>query len=346
MEGGSLEVCKLCNEPMNDPRILPCAHSFCLKCLESSAVLKDSSKCPTCQMEFAMPKGGLIDLKKNEFVDRLNNLKQINNSCVSCDSCKENQAIKFCIDCPFNYCSTCLEHHGRIPTTNSHRLLDHKITTKLTTDKTNMKKYSTCDEHYELETLFCLNESCRIALCSHCFINNHKNHTIMHLSDYFDSTKVKFEDHLKMKEEILWNINKNFRSSENTMCENELKATNLKKEILQRGEDVKKAVDSIVDELIQKVDEDLKQHKKEADDIMMKLINMEANLNAYIETLKKKLNNLSLVNVVERSFTTLENMEKIENIQKYCGNVNILFRSYENLSILKDIFGNITRGLF
>ena len=345
MEGGSLEVCKLCNEPMNDPRILPCAHSFCLKCLESSAVLKDSSKCPTCQMEFAMPKGGLIDLKKNEFVDRLNNLKQFNNCCVSCDSCKENQAIKFCIDCSFNYCSTCLEYHGRIPTTNSHRLLDHQIT-KLTRDKINIKKYSTCDEHSELETLFCLNESCWIASCSHCFINNHMKHNIMHLSDYFDFTKVKFEDHLKMKEEILLNVIRNIRSSMNMIREDKLKAANLKKEILQRGEDVKKAVDSIVDELIQKVDDDLNHHRNEAYEITTKLKNMSANLKAHIETLKKEINSLSLANVVEKSLTTLEDMEKIENIPKYCGNVNILFRSYENLSDLKDIFGNIIRGLF
>ena len=58
---------------MVDPRILTCAHSFCLKCLKSTVSIL-SPKCPTCQIEFQIPEGGMEELKKNEFIEQLNNL--------------------------------------------------------------------------------------------------------------------------------------------------------------------------------------------------------------------------------------------------------------------------------
>ena len=70
MMEGALHVCNICSRLMADPRMLPCGHSFCLKCLVSSSVLKGSS-CPTCQIEFKIPDGGLMYLKRNEFIDKL-----------------------------------------------------------------------------------------------------------------------------------------------------------------------------------------------------------------------------------------------------------------------------------
>ena len=151
MDGYSFEVCRICMTYMIDPRILPCSHSFCLKCLESSIILTKSSKCPTCQMDFEIPQGGLEDLKKNAFIEQLNILKQ---NTIKCDSCKENQAVKFCVECSYNYCSTCLEHHARIPIARNHQLQS------ATKTDISINKYSIFDKHSELMTLVCKN--CRI----------------------------------------------------------------------------------------------------------------------------------------------------------------------------------------
>ena len=73
------------------------------------------------------------------------------------------------------------------------------------------------------------------------------------------------------------------------MYENGLKATNLKEEFQRRGEELKKAVDSVVVELSKNVDEELKQHQPEADNIMMKLVQLEATLKAEINVLNEQL---------------------------------------------------------
>ena len=205
MEPANIEICKLCMRCMIDPRILPCSDSFCLKCLESSEISKNSSKCPVCQIPFKLPKGGLKELKKNEFINCLSDLKHNHNVC---DGCKKNQAINFCVDCSFNYCSTCLEHHGRFPTTSNHQL--RPISSKV--KEINVNKYSTCKEHSKEKCLLCLD--CKIALCDHCSSLKHKNHKIKPTSEHFESVRIKFEQSLKSKKGILKNVCLNLKSVE------------------------------------------------------------------------------------------------------------------------------------
>ena len=335
MDELSIEVCNICTKYMNDPRMLPCAHSFCLKCLETSSKSSDSSMCPTCQMEFDIPQGGLGNLKKNEFIEQLNSLKE---KIIKCGSCKENQAVKFCADCSFNYCSTCLETHARIPATSNHQL-QPATSTKV---EINVNKYSKCFEHSELMTLMCQN--CKIVMCSHCLTLTHKNHNFLHMSEYYDSIKGRFGEHLKKKEETLQYIIKNTKSSEDMIRENELKASNLKKEIQQRGEDVKKIIDSIVAAFNQNIDGEVKRLRQKADEVLMKLKKMEEDLSEEIENVKHKLKNLSYSNVTEIMLNTFQN-EAIPNYSESFSRSFYFDEDLSNPSKMKKMFGYIYEGL-
>ena len=331
MDELSLGICSICKKYMNDPRMLPCAHSFCLKCLESSTTSKDPSKCPKCQMDFEIPQGGSNELKKNEFIERLNNIRQ---NSTKCGSCKENEAVKFCVACSGNYCSTCLETHARIPTTSNHQL---QPATKV---EINVNKYSKCVEHSELMTLMC--ENCKIVMCSHCLTLKHKNHNFLHMSEYYDSKKGRFEEHLKKKEETLQHVIKNTKSSEDMKRDIELKASNLKKEIQQRGEDAKKIIDSIVAAFSQKIDDELKQHRQIADEVLVELKKMGKDLSEQIENLKHKLKNLSYGNVIQ---IELDSFIQIENIPNYSEKFNKSFHFDEELNKIENLFGKLHKGL-
>ena len=58
---------QVCNTFLDDPRVLPWQHSFCLRCVESIYQLRQadshmklgSLRCPTCQTIAAIPLGGL-----------------------------------------------------------------------------------------------------------------------------------------------------------------------------------------------------------------------------------------------------------------------------------------------
>ena len=163
-----------------------------------------------------------------------------------------------------------------------------------------------------------------------------------HFADYFESMKHKIELNLEEKQLYLGNAGDNYNSSEITMNNNLMKASNLIKEIKQRGENLKKAVDSIVDELIENVDKKVKQHQKEADGVMKELRIMEAKLMAEMRTLKYHLNNMNYQNVAE--------VPKIEcskiSIPKYSKQFDISLSqaASQEISSLKTMFGSLKEG--
>jgi len=63
--------CSICTEVYTDPRVLPCVHTYCLKCIEGWTKDKepgDEVACPLCRKEFTLPSNGVSGLPKNFFV--------------------------------------------------------------------------------------------------------------------------------------------------------------------------------------------------------------------------------------------------------------------------------------
>lgn len=295
--GTSPGICDVCKEPMHDARILSCFHSFCLDCLEKN---HEPLKCPTCKLDFQMPRGGLRNLKKNAFVEYLVSLNRFN---LDCDSCKENQAVKFCVECAYNYCPSCLVHHERIPASRYHKLQPSQ---RLITNN----GYPICSQHSEGDILFC--KDCNVLVCSQCLASKHKSHEKIPVSDYLNYVKAKLEQNIKKMQEMIKNVETNYKSSEQMLSCNKLKASKLKMEIKERGKELKKAVDFYMATLLKHVDNELQEHQNLADDVMKALKNMKATLSAQVETLKQQVNylnyenlmyknNLNYKNIVERS---------------------------------------------
>jgi len=116
--------CSICSEVFNDPRVLPCIHTFCLKCLLNYG--KDrppgyDMPCPLCRKEFTIPDDGLSGMQKNFFMEKLLHVRKLSAgeeaSRVLCDVCFEASASKpatmYCVQCQQNYCEQCsLSHAG------------------------------------------------------------------------------------------------------------------------------------------------------------------------------------------------------------------------------------------
>lgn len=321
--------CNWCHQWTYGPIVLYCGHNLCQNCLDYSTFSKNSSKCPVCQMDFQMAQGGLNNLTINE---RAESGLRIS---IICDGCKNNEATTFCSDCSYNYCSSCLAFHGKIPISRDHRL--QPISQNVAS---NDKTYSTCLEHSELMNTFC--QDCNVFACSYCLISKHTSHTLQHMSDYIVSTKVSIEEALKMKEKSLKVILSNYACSEALIYENKSKALNLKKEIKQRGEDVKKHIDSIVAEIINKVDEEFIRYKERADDVLMKLEQMQTILKTDIEALTIKLNDLRYKHLPEAP----PQMMTVSEIPKYSEKFDMFFYfDDKELANTKKLFGTIWKSM-
>ena len=61
-------TCSICCDQFKDPKMLPCQHTFCLKCLENVAKLNDPNTvdCPLCRKVYKVPtRGGVGRFKSN-----------------------------------------------------------------------------------------------------------------------------------------------------------------------------------------------------------------------------------------------------------------------------------------
>lgn len=92
--------CCICTKNFNDPRLLPCSHTFCLKCLEnagekSSKLPGNAMACPLCTREFSIPTEGFSGLQRNLVVDKLMKMSGMVGSLsagIQCDVCLEERS--------------------------------------------------------------------------------------------------------------------------------------------------------------------------------------------------------------------------------------------------------------
>ena len=141
---GETIKCVVCMGQFTDPRMLPCCHTFCFRCLETSLKTSPTSveteertyQCPTCVEDFrlpvsAVPKNVLI----NQLLDWVTSERIIVNRESYCDYyCLRSRekisppASFVCTDCPeFRHkCDKCARRHRTSRVFRHHMCLDFK----------------------------------------------------------------------------------------------------------------------------------------------------------------------------------------------------------------------------
>ena len=183
--------CPICAEELTDARVLPCIHTFCLKCLQE--YMKNAKPgiifpCPLCRRDLAVPDGGMAKLPKNYFVEKVLQMKKLasrlSTDDVECDLCGEEKdasgenanekATIFCTDCSKNMCARCFSYHKKFKANASHRVIG--LNEQLGAQDLQVKfPESSCDKHSEKSTkLYCF--ECKLAVCMMCFVEEHSLH--------------------------------------------------------------------------------------------------------------------------------------------------------------------------
>ena len=166
-----------------------------------------------------------------------------------------------------------------------------------------------------------------------------------HITEHIDYLKNKLEQDIKVKEAIVRNVVANYKSSEDTMSGIKLKALNLKKEIQQKGDDIKEAIDLFAIQISTNADNILKQHEKDADDVVKKLKTMENNLKAHIEMSKEQYKHLNYENVAQ---TSLQSFNYERDIPEYSDafQFSLLYDLQNQPFNFREIVGNVEIGLW
>ena len=121
---------------INEPKILPCSHSFCKACLENLTTQDEENvdgegkklDCPTCTSTVALKANeSVAGLPDNKFIAKLLtavglNMQQKASVC-SHHLCKKGPSITVCMECEMLFCHECYMIHEGFPPMQCHTML-------------------------------------------------------------------------------------------------------------------------------------------------------------------------------------------------------------------------------
>lgn len=233
-------VCCICTETFSDPRLLPCSHTFCLKCLISSVKAQEQereeanvhrkralhkpirSPCPVCRQAFTIPARGVIDLPKNFFMMCLIDIAHASSNTISaegkgslCGACTESAdpnsavvsapAVRYCTDCRQKLCEECTIHHKKNKMTRLHHIVSNE--TERGVDALDDAVLRLCDEHRKEHLIYC--EDCRETVCPLCFVEKHGFHKGMDANKVIEKFRQQVDSQISdLSELILQSHNK------------------------------------------------------------------------------------------------------------------------------------------
>ncbi|KAM7445802.1 hypothetical protein ABFA07_005781 [Porites harrisoni] len=199
--------CPLCLETVNNPKTLPCLHSFCLECLDKHAgfarrQLQATIKCPVCQTSFQIPEGDSFkNLPTSYHLNRLVDVLALKDSgaqAQKCGSCDENNtASSYCFVCQNFLCTPCFEAHQRLKATRGHRnVVIEKLQPQDVEDL--IHRPVMCSQQYhENQPLEFYCEECKVLICQKCCIVSHNRHTITDTQKAAQVQKMQMKDALE-----------------------------------------------------------------------------------------------------------------------------------------------------
>lgn len=199
-------TCGICNSLLHEPKLLPCLHNFCGRCLEKSADAQNTTHCPLCKDMQRQKSVAYDTLKTNSSFENIigqlrlrdafrrrsasitssqdapnsSDVETVYTACeLQCVTCLKDPAVALCEDCSISLCSDCERHHRKAVKTSRHSLIVLGAETQIPKAKGAEKRAVAreswhCARHFKKMKVYCI--SCDQVLCRICAHTDHANH--------------------------------------------------------------------------------------------------------------------------------------------------------------------------
>ncbi|XP_034459779.1 tripartite motif-containing protein 3-like isoform X2 [Hippoglossus hippoglossus] len=149
-------VCSICLDHYHNPKVLPCLHTFCEKCLQNYIPPQSLTlSCPVCRQTSILPEKGVAALQNNFFITNLMEVLQRDPECSQPEACNVLESASAATACqPLS----CPNHEGKV-----------------------MEFYC---------------ESCETAMCLECTEGEHREHVTVPLRDVLEQHKSALSNQL------------------------------------------------------------------------------------------------------------------------------------------------------
>ncbi|XP_070549275.1 tripartite motif-containing protein 2-like [Ptychodera flava] len=303
-------ICRVCFEQFSNPKILPCHHTFCEKCLHSLRK-KDSNRldCPSCKESCQLTDDGVSGLPNNTYLQSLSaKVPQSAKEYVvlngKCSICNKVKATHVCIwrqiDLCCSECSKIVKNITKKTLATDECVLTIEEYKKFRSDdQTKVQTMSYCKSHKGyLINLYC--NTCKSPICSACTESVHpkEKHTINFLKNVSD-------DYRKGLVESIRNLNKQAtvareRKNEGKLLQNnfEMKCGDRVRSISRKAktmhEKVKLEETTILEDLEKKYIVKVKKTQSDIDELQIKYGKL-VSMVSYIEMMRHHKNAAELM---------------------------------------------------
>ena len=313
--------CPVCTNVYTDPKHLPCLHTFCLQCLKhTTSHGRDTIRCPKCQAISRVPKSGdLRDLPTSFYLNGLIDvlaIKEWKTSPVRCDNCdKKSSESSYCFHCCVFWCEKCIIGHNIIRSNKDHRVLALKDFHDKDYEDV-MKRPAFChkeDHNKEELKYFC--KDCETPVCQICVTIEHGGHNIKLIKEEAERQKTEIKSFIeKQRHNLQAKMNAVSRLDEDCAT------------LIQQGEDVKREIQTFVDNLIAVIEankknifaEVEKETSKSIESITRRKTEIERQMTAIKSSLEKadklftRSTNAEIVQLKKSSDAIFEGVHQIE----------------------------------
>ncbi|XP_031560801.1 E3 ubiquitin-protein ligase TRIM71-like [Actinia tenebrosa] len=315
-------TCSICLGIFENPKALPCLHSYCSKCIkdwyEKCKFRAVEFTCPMCKTEeIDLPDGDASKLRSSFYFDALlrllhamkSNSDQEQKSLPECASCEKSQVLAaFCPECNGLICEDCIDSHRKIKQLRT----DHNIMMLKEFKQENVDNYiknqmlckAKFHEKKRLE-YYCKEKNCRQCICQKCATLYHQNHCMCSLEEASEEIKTAMEQDKNRLHQLTDKYKEELEQSKQNM-----------QRIQNEIESAKRDVHNTVDALIQT----LKQHEIKT-----------------IETLDKVLLEKTL-EIKEEQTDLTNGIDHLDEYKQYCQLVqerNVACEILENEEAIK-----------
>ena len=256
--------CALCIDRLHKPKVLPCQHSFCQRCLELWAARCEGHtlSCPVCRVEYTLNEDeGVAGLPDNffvksiiDFINRKRRVSSINTPCHGCD----HEAAHFCHDCAELLCVDCAGAHRRLRLTRNHRLMtvDEYKTSGMIVQSLDKNVRQTCGTHGDDIKVYC--ETCDMPICSKCTTTTHRkpDHVHKKLKDAARVRRVLLNQLVDRAQRKVDELREAVSGMRETTRQLQIRRSHVETQIQQRKQALMELIESYEQDVITELDQE------------------------------------------------------------------------------------------